>query len=118
VTSSLTLNLTPEIQAVLEHLLTLAGRLEDNARIIEHFQDGLFGDLEEFRVTVYEPLRDKRSVKTGQGKNFTLDLHDAGLVFDVIEGIAEGWAGGVPWKVMSLAERSAVDRFLEALRQS
>jgi hypothetical protein len=69
-------------------------------------------------VTVYEPLGDKRSVKTGQGKNFALDLQDAGLIFDVIEGIAEGWAGGAPWKAMSLAERSAVDRFLEALRQA
>ena len=114
--SSLTLNLTPEIRAVLENLLTIAGRLEDDARIIEHFQDELFGDLEEFRVTVYEPLREKRSVKTGPGKNYALDLQDAGLVFDVIKGIADGWAGGTPWKEMSLAERSAVDRFLGELR--
>jgi hypothetical protein len=96
VKSSLTLNLTPEIREVLENLLTIAGRLEDDARIIEHFQDELFGDLEEFRVTVYEPLREKRSVKTGLGKNYTLDLEDGGLVFDVIKGIADGWVGGTP----------------------
>jgi hypothetical protein len=117
-TSSLTLNLTPKIRVALENMLTVAGRLEDNAQIVEHFQDELFGDLEEFRVTVYEPLRDKCSVSTGQGKNFTLDVQDAGLIFDVIKGIAEGWVGGTPWKAMSPAERSAVDLFLEELRQS
>ena len=53
VMSSLTLKLTPEIRAALENLLTTAGRLEDDARIIEHFQDDLFGALEEFRVTVF-----------------------------------------------------------------
>lgn len=115
--SSLTLNLTPEIRKVLENLLMIAGRLKDDARIIEHFQDELFGDLGEFRVTVYEPLKDKRSVQTGPGKTYTLDLRDAGLIFDVIKGIADGWAGGTPWKAMSLAERSAVDRFLGELRQ-
>jgi hypothetical protein len=113
----LTLNLTPKIRATLENLLTTAGRLEDDARIIEHFQNDLFGDLEEFRVTVYEPLRDKRSVKTGPGRNYALDLQDAGLVFDVIKGIAEGWSGGTPWKAMRPAERSAVDRFLAELGQ-
>ncbi len=117
-TSSLTLNLTPKIRAALEDLLTIAGRLQDNARIVEQFQDDEpFGDLEEFRVTVYEPLRDKRSVTTGLGKNYTLDLQDAGLVFDVIKGIAEGWVGGTPWKEMSLGERSAVDRFLKELHK-
>lgn len=115
--SSLTLNVTPEIRAALENMLTTAERLEDDARIIEHFQDDLFGDLEEFRVTVYEPLRDKRSVETGPGKNYVLDLQDAGLVFDVIKGISEGWAGGTPWKAMTPTERSAVDRFLGQLRQ-
>ena len=115
--SSLTLNLTPEIRAALENLLTTAGRLEDDARIIEHFQDELFGDLEEFRVTVYEPLREKRSVKTGPGRNYALDLQDAGLVFDVIKGISEGWSGGTPWKAVSPVERSAVNRFLGELRQ-
>jgi len=114
---SLTLNLTPEIRAALENLLTTAGRLEDDARIIEHFHDDLFGDLKEFRVTVYEPLRDKRSVKTGPGRNYALDLQDAGLVFDVIKGISEGWSGGTPWKAVSPVERSAVNRFLGELRQ-
>jgi hypothetical protein len=116
-TSSLTLNLTPEIRAALENLLTVAKQLDDDTQIVEHFEEGLFGNLEEFRVAVYEPLRDKRSVSTGQGKKFTLNLQDAGLVFDVIKGIAEGWVGGTPWKAMSPAERSAVDRFLEELRQ-
>lgn len=116
-TSSLTINLTPEIRAALENLLTVAGRLEDDAQIVEHFVDEPFGDLEQFRMSVYEPLRDKRSVKAGPGKNYTLDLEDAGLVFDVIKGIAEGWAGGTPWKAFSFAERSAVDRFLGELRR-
>jgi hypothetical protein len=52
-TSSLTLNLTPEIRAALENLLTVARRLDNDAQIVEHFQEGLFGNLEEFRVTVY-----------------------------------------------------------------
>jgi hypothetical protein len=116
-TSSLTLTLTPEIRAALENLLTVAGQLEDNAQIVEHFQDEPFGDLEEFRVSVYEPLRDKRSVSAGPGKKFTLNVQDAALIFDVIKGIAEGWVGGTPWKEMSPAERSAVDFFLEELRQ-
>jgi hypothetical protein len=116
-TSSLSLNLTPEIRLALDNLLTVAGRLEDDARIIDHFPDDLYGDLDEFRLTVYEPLRDKRSVTTGQGDNFTLDLRDVGLVFDVLKGIGDGWVGGTPWKAMTPAERSAVDRFLETLRQ-
>lgn len=95
-TSSLTINLTPEIRAVLENLLTVAGRLEDDARIIQHFEDEPFGDIEQFRMSVYEPLRDKRPVKAGAGKNYTLDFQDAGLVFDVIKGIAESWTGGTP----------------------
>ena len=49
------------------------------ARIIEHFQDDLFGDLKEFRVTVYEPLRDKRSVKTGPGAAMVGDRQRARL---------------------------------------
>lgn len=115
--SSLTLNLTPAIRAALENLLATAARLEDDARIIEHFEDNLFGDLKEFRVTVYEPLRDKRSVVTGPGRSYALDHPDASLVFDVIKGIDEGWCGGTPWKAMTPAERSAVDRFLAELRQ-
>jgi hypothetical protein len=46
---SLTLNLTPEIRAALQNLLTTAGRLEDYARIVDHFPDEPFGDLDEFR---------------------------------------------------------------------
>lgn len=116
-TNSLTLNLTPGARAALENLLTIAGRLEDNARIVDHLPDEPYGDLDEFRRSVYEPLRDGRSVTAGPGDNFSLDLQDAGLIFDVVEGISDGWAGGTPWKAMSSAERSAVDRFLETLRQ-
>lgn len=115
--SSLTLNLTPGIRITLENLLTIAGRLEDNSRIVDYFPDEPYGDLDEFRQSVYEPLRDRRFVTAGHGDIFNLDLRDAGLVFDVIKGISEGWAGGTPWKVMSSAERSAVGRFLEILRQ-
>jgi hypothetical protein len=113
----LVLNLTPGIQAVLENLLTIAGRLEDNARIVDHLPDDWHGDLDEFRRSFYEPLRDRRSGPAGQGDNFNLDLQDAALVFDVVKGIDDGWMGGTPWKVMSPAERSAVDRFLEMLRR-
>jgi hypothetical protein len=115
--SSLNLILTPEIRIALENLLKTAGRLDDDARIIDNFHDDLFGDLKEFLATVYEPLRDKRSVTTGPGSNYALDLEDAGLVLDVIKGIDEGWAGGTPWKAMTPAERSAVDRFLGELRR-
>lgn len=116
-TSSLTLNLTPEVRIALENQLTIAERLEDNARIVDHFPDEPFGDLDEFRRSVYEPLRDRRSVTAGRGNNFSLNLNDAGLLFDVIKGIDDGWVGGTPWKAMSSAERAAVDRFLEMLRQ-
>ena len=116
-TNSFTLNLTPEVRAALENLLTIARRLEDSARIVDHLPDQPYGDIDEFRRSVYEPLRDRRSVTAGQGDNFNLDLRDADLVFDVIKGISEGWAGGTPWKAMSSAERSAVDHFLEILRQ-
>jgi hypothetical protein len=114
---SLVLNLTPGVRDALENLLTIAGRLEDNARIVDHLPDEPYGDLDEFRRSVYEPLRDRRSATTGQGDNFSLDLRDADLIFDVIKGMSEGWAGGTPWKAMSPAERSAVDRFLETLHQ-
>ena len=116
-TNSLALNLTPEARTALENLLTIAGRLEDNARIVDHLSDEAYGDLDEFRRSVYEPLRDSRSVTAGPGDNFSLDLQDAGLIFDVVKGISDGWVGGTPWKAMSSAERSAVDRFLETLRQ-
>lgn len=112
---SLVLNLTPGVRAALENLLTIAGRLEGDARIVDHLPDQPWGDLDAFRRSVYEPLRDRRSVTVGQGDNFSLDIRDVGLVFDLIKGIDEGWAGGTPWKAMSLAERSAVDRFLETL---
>jgi hypothetical protein len=113
---SLTLNLTTEIRAALRNLLTTAGRLEDYARIVDHFPDEPFGDLDEFRRSVYEPLRDSRSVTTGPGDSFNLDLEDSRLVFDVIHGISEGWAGGTPWMAMTPGERSAVDRLLDTLR--
>jgi hypothetical protein len=116
-TSSLTLNLTLEVRIALENQLTIAERLEDNARIVDHFPDEPFGDLDVFRRSVYGPLRDRRSVTAGRGDNFSLDLNDAGLIFDVIKGIDDGWVGGTPWKAMSSAERTAVDRFLEMLRQ-
>jgi hypothetical protein len=115
--NTLTLNLTPEIRVALENLLTVAGQLKDNARIIDHFSYGIWGDLDEFTKSVYEPLKDRRSVTEGHGENFSLDLQDVGLVFDVIKGIGEGWAGGTPWKAMNSAERLAVDRCLETLRQ-
>jgi hypothetical protein len=115
--NSLVLNLTPGVRAALENLLTIAGRLEDNARIVDHLPDEPYGDLDEFRRSVYEPLRDRRSVTAGHGDNFSLDLRDADLVFDVIKGMDDGWVGGTPWKAMSLAERSVVDRFLETLHQ-
>lgn len=111
------LNLTPGVRVALENLLTIAGRLEDNARVVDHLPDEPYGDLDEFRRSVYEPLRNRQSVTAGQGDNFSLDLRDADLVFDVIKGIDDGWVGGTPWKAMSLAERSAVDRLLETLRQ-
>jgi hypothetical protein len=114
-TKSLTLNLTTEVRAALENLLTIAGQLDDNAKIIDHLPDEPYGDLDEFRRSVYEPLRDGRSVTAGDGDNFSFDHQDVGPVFDVIRGISEGWAGGTPWKVMSSAERPAVDRFLKEL---
>jgi hypothetical protein len=116
-TKSTILNLTPEVRSVLENLLTIAGQLEDNARVVDHLTDEPYGDLAEFQRSVYEPLRDKRSVTSGHGENFSLDFEDVGPVFDVIKGISEGWVGGTPWKAMSSAERSAVDRFLEAIRR-
>jgi hypothetical protein len=115
-TGSLTLNLTPKIRAALQNLLTTAGRLEDYARIVDHFPDEPFGDLDEFRRSVYEPLRASRSGTTGPGDNFNLDLNDSRRIFDVIKGIADGWAGGTPWMAMTPAERSAVDRLLDTLR--
>jgi hypothetical protein len=59
---SLVLNLTPGVRVALENLLTIAGRLEDNARIVDHLPDEPYGDLDEFRRSVYEPLRNRRSV--------------------------------------------------------
>jgi len=114
---SLTLNITPEVQAVLENMLVIAGQMGDDARVVDRLPDKPYGDLDEFRRSVYDPLRDKRSVAAGRGDNFTLDLGDADLIFDVIKGISDGWVGGTSWKAMSSAERSAVDRFLEALRR-
>jgi hypothetical protein len=113
----LVLNLSPALRATLENLLTIAGRLDDNARIVDHLPDDWYGDLDEFRRSFYEPLRDRRSGPAGQGDNFSLDLQDAVLVFDVVKGIDDGWVGGTPWKAMSPEERSAVDRFIETLRQ-
>ena len=114
---SLLLNLTPEIRAALENLLTIAGRLEDNARIVDHLPDEPYGDLDEFRRQVYDPLRLKQSVAGGRGENFSVDLQDVDLIFDVMKGMDDGWVGGTPWKAMSPAEREAVDRFLEKLRR-
>jgi hypothetical protein len=37
--------------------------------------------------SVYNPLMEKRSVAVGSGENFSPDLQDAGLVFDVIKGL-------------------------------
>jgi hypothetical protein len=114
-TDSLTLNLTRQVRSTLVNLLTVVGRLEDYARIIDHYSDDLYGDLDEFRRSVYVPLRDNRSVTEGPGDNFCLTIKDARLIFDVLKGIDDGWVGGTPWKAMNPAERSAVDRFLEAL---
>jgi hypothetical protein len=115
VTASLTLNLTPQVRTTLVNLLTIAGRLEDHARIIDHYSDDLYGDLNEFQRSVYVPLRDNRSVAEGPGDTFTLTIKDARLIFDVLKGIDDGWVGGTPWKAMNPAERSAVDYFLQAL---
>lgn len=114
----LVFNLTPRTRDALETLLTIAEQLGDNARIVDHLPDDWYGDLDESRLSFYEPLRDRQSVAAGQGDNFSLDRQDAALVFDVVKGIAGGWAGGTPWKAMSPAERSAVDRFLETLQRS
>jgi hypothetical protein len=116
-TNSLILNLTPPVRRALENLLTVAEQLEDYARIVDHLPDEPYGDLDEFRRTVYEPLRDKRSVTEGHGENFSLDLEDVDLILDVLKGMDDGWTGGTPWKAMNPTERAAVDRFLETLRQ-
>jgi hypothetical protein len=118
VTDSLTLNLTPQVRSTLVNLLTVASRLEDCARIIDHYSDDLYGELNEFRRLVYVPLRDNRSVTQGPGDKFGLTIADARLIFDVLKGIDDGWVGGTPWKAMNPAERSAVDRILEALHHS
>lgn len=117
-TEFITLNLTPEVRATLENLLTIAGRLKDNARIVDNVSDEPYGDLGEFQRSVYEPLKEKRPVTEGPGENFRLDLQDAILVFGVLKGIDDGWVGGTPWMAMTPAERSAVEHFLETLRQS
>jgi hypothetical protein len=112
----ITLNLTPEVRATLENLLTVAGRLEDNARIVDNVPDS-YGDLGEFQRSVYEPLKERYSVAEGPGENFRLDLQDANLVFSVLKGIDDGWVGGTPWMAMTPPERSAVEHFLETLRR-
>ena len=114
---SITVNFTSGVRAALDNLLTVAEHLEDNARIVDHLPDEPYGNLDEFRVSVYEPLRDTRSVTSGPGRNYTFASSDARLVFNVLEGLSEGWTGGTPWKALNPAERSALERFLGTLRR-
>lgn len=117
---SLVLELTPDTRRVLENLLATATRLEEGARIVDHLPDEPWGDLDEFRRLVYEPLRTLESSTPSvgpQARTIELGSQDARHVFNVLEGLAEGWSGGVPWVALSPAERPAVDRCLKALRR-
>jgi hypothetical protein len=48
--NSITLNLTGEVRAVLENLLTIAERMEDNSQIDDYVSHEPRGDLGEFRL--------------------------------------------------------------------
>lgn len=110
------LDLTPGVRAVLENLLLAAQSLEDGARVVDHLPDEPWGNLDQFRREVYEPLKASAATETRVG-NLILAPQDAGRVFGVLEGLAEGWSGGVPWVPLTSAEKAAVIRCLEGLQQ-
>lgn len=73
-----------------------------------------WGDLEEFRNTIYYPLRgrDVRAIQRESGVELAVPAGDVEPLRAVIDGLAESYSGGTPWTTLRRDERDAVERLL------
>jgi hypothetical protein len=86
--------------------------------VVEHIsEDAPWGDLEEFRQAVHLPLHGQVSSQPDvvDAHQVTLDPVDVKPIRDVLDGLGESIAGGVPWVAMTDQEREAVERLISRL---
>ena len=107
------LRLTDETRATLLELLAVALELPRAANVLDHLPSEPWGDLEELRRRVYDPLHGEAS--PGDGHAVHIAAADVEPLRAVLDGIAECYSGGAPWPPLTDAERVAVERLISAL---
>jgi hypothetical protein len=110
-----TLPLTPATRDTLRSLLAVSTELGEGARVVDYLPVAPWGDLDEFRRRVYEPLRLSAPPSEGSANSIEVTSDDARLIWSVLQGLAESFSGGVPWSPLSRSELEAVNRCLAAL---
>jgi hypothetical protein len=110
---SVRLMLTEVTRATLLALLRVALELPRGAAVIDHLGDEPWGELEELRRRVYRPL--EGSPPPDDGEAVTVSGPDVSPVRSVLDGLAEGYAGGTPWAPLTDDERAAAERLVAAL---
>lgn len=116
----LTLYLPGTVRVPLLNLLLAALDLGDGDQVVERVAADPWGDLDEFRRTVYRPLHGESSVPTPQAAvtEVTIEAKDVARIRGVLDGLSESFAGGVPWVGLSERERAAVTQLIADLQQS
>ncbi len=109
--------LTEGGKAALVELLAVALELRDDAYVVEHLPDDPWGDMAEFRDSIYVPLEHARSSRALEdpAERLILDAHEARPLFSVLEGLAESFSGGVPWVALTAEARDTVTWVLRQL---
>ena len=85
--------------------------------VVEHLPDNPWGDMAEFRDSIYGPLEHARSsrVLDDPAERLVLDPHEVPPLFSVLERLAESFSGGVPWVALTAEERDTVTWVLRQL---
>jgi hypothetical protein len=109
---AVTLHLDEAIQEALSNLPAQAMTIPEGAQMDDYFAPTLWGDLDRFRLQVYEPLQGSPQDAHAGTTTFTLNLDstEAQVVRDVVAALAESWTGGIPWAALTPDERATTER--------
>jgi hypothetical protein len=115
----LSLHLPSGVRESLLNLLSVSLELGPDADVIDHVGVEPWGDLDSFRETVYDPLHGRRAAPRRQHvTTLTIRAHNLEPFRTVLDGLAEGFSGGVPWVPLSERERTAVKEVLAELKRA
>ena len=110
----LSLRVREDVLDALVALLRTATRLAEGDRVIDHLPANPWGDLQQFRRSVYLPLRGTPSsdYPTPAATEILVRPDEVTLIRGVVDRIAESYSGGVPWGEVTESEQQAIEKLL------